>query len=202
MTTLADLRADLFPAGRPVGDLEADPRTIAWVRVMKARVPAFDALEPDDLAVVPGSALAVVAPTRTDLEPLVRAFVETPVAGVLLLEGESLAPDAGTRLEELAAALPASIPGLRLPPSDPSAVERSVIGVIVGRAAELDRQAGQLEAALQRRALAGEDAASLVGAAATILARAVALEGPRGDALAVHAPAAAPDAAPAVAADT
>ncbi|HET9681290.1 MAG TPA: hypothetical protein VFP19_04560, partial [Candidatus Limnocylindrales bacterium] len=95
MTTLADLRADLFPAGRPVGDLDAGRSAIAWVRVMKARVPAFDALEPDDLAVVPGSALAVVAPTRSDLEPLVRAFVETPVSGVLLLEGESLAPDAG-----------------------------------------------------------------------------------------------------------
>jgi PucR family transcriptional regulator, purine catabolism regulatory protein len=205
MTTLADLRADLFPAARPVGDVDAAARSIAWVRVMKARVPAFDALEAGDLAVVPASALAVVAPTRGDLDPLVRAFAAAPVSGVLLLEGESLAPDAGIRLDELAAALAgASLPGLRLParaePRNPSAIERSVIGVIVGRAAELDRQAGQLETALEGRALAGEDAAGLVAAAATFLARALALEGPRGEAIAVHAPAAAPDSAPAVAA--
>ncbi|HJW22112.1 MAG TPA: helix-turn-helix domain-containing protein [Candidatus Limnocylindrales bacterium] len=201
MTTLADLRADLFPAARPVGDLDATPRPIAWVRVMKARVPAFDALEADDLAVVPASALAVVAPTRGDLEPLVAAFVATPVAGVLLLEGESLAPDAGSRLDELAGALAAvPIGGLRLPPADPSAVERSVIGVIVGRAAELERQAGLLESELERRALVGEGAAGLVAAAATFLARALALEGPRGEAMTVHAPVEAPDAAPAVAA--
>lgn len=170
---------------------------------MKARVPAFDALEPDDLALVPASALAVVAPTRTDLDPLVRAFAETPVAGVLLLEGESLAPAAGERLDELEAALvERSIGGLRLAaqPGDPSAVERSVIGVIVGRAAELERQAGILESELERRALAGEGATALVAAASSFLARALALEGPRGEALAVHAPATAPDAAPAVAA--
>jgi purine catabolism regulator len=201
VTTLGDLRADLFPAARPVGDLDRADRAIAWVRVMKARVPAFDALEADDLTVVPASALAVVAPTRGDLEPLVAAFVTTPVSGVLLLEGESLAPDAGARLDELAGALAtASIAGLRLPPADPSTVERSVIGVIVGRAAELERQAGLLESELERRALAGEGATGLVAAAATFLARALALEGPRGDAIAVHAPVAAPDAAPAVAA--
>lgn len=201
MTTLADLRADLFPAARPIGDLETTAPVIAWVRVMKARVPAFDALEPNDLAVVPGSALAVVAPTRADLEPLVRAFLETPVAGVLLLEGDSLAPAAGTRLDELASAIgAASIAGLRLAPADTSAIERSVIGVIVGRAAELERQAGLLESELERRALAGEGAAGLVAAAAAFLARALALEGPRGDALAVHAPVTAPDAGPAVAA--
>jgi hypothetical protein len=203
VTTLGDLRADLFPAARPIGEPAAAEHAISWVRVMKARVPAFDALEADDLAVVPASVLAVVAPTRSDLEPLVAAFVSAPVSGVLLLEGESLAPDAGTRLGELAAALAAAaIPGLRLPPqpNDPSAVERSVIGVIVSRAAELERQAGLLEAELERRALAGEGAAGLIAAAATSLARALALEGPRGDALAVHAPVVASDAAPAVAA--
>ena len=200
MTTLDDLRADLFPAARPLGDAGSGGRPVAWVRVMKARVPAFDALEPGDLAIVPGSALPVVAPTAADLEPLVAAFAAAPVSGTLLLEGDSLAPAAGARLDELAAALaPAGIAGLRLPPGDPSAIERSVIGVIVGRSAELERQAGLLEAELERRALAGEGAAGLVAAAAEFLARAASLEGPRGDALAVHAPVAASDAAAAVA---
>jgi hypothetical protein len=201
VTALSDLRTDLFPGASPIGDPGAASRPIAWVRVMKARVPAFDALEPGDLAIVPASALAVVAPTGGDLEPLVEAFRATPVAGVLLLEGEALAGSAAARLDELASAIgAAAIPGLRLASADPAAVERSVIGCLVGRAAELERQAGVLEAELERRALAGEGASGLLAAAATFVARPLALEGPRGSPIAVHAPAAAPDAGPAVAA--
>src|SRR3989304_9616595 len=43
------------PAPLPPGQLD---REVGWVRVLKARVPAFDALDPGDLAIVPGSALA------------------------------------------------------------------------------------------------------------------------------------------------
>src|SRR5207248_2817794 len=143
------------------GSLEAQP--ISWVRVMKARVPAFDALEPGDLAVVPASALAVIAASADDLLPLVSAFTSTPVSGVLLVEGESLAPEAGARLDALQRALEiARVPGFRLPASDPAAVERSIIGFIVGRSPELERQAGMLEADLERRALAGEGAPAIV----------------------------------------
>jgi purine catabolism regulator len=199
MTSLRELRLDLFPAARPIG--EAAERPVAWVRVMKARVPAFDALEPGDLAIVPGSALAVVAPTPAELEPLVAAFATAPVSGVLLVEGESLTGSAPARLEELAAALVrAGVAGLRLAAADPTTVERSVIGAIVGRASELERQAGVLEAELERRALVGEGSAGLVAAAASFLARPLALESPRGAPLAVHAPVEAPDAGAAVAA--
>ena len=52
MATLRDLHGALFPTARSVGGppgvldpVRAD-RDIAWVRVLKARVPAFDALEP------------------------------------------------------------------------------------------------------------------------------------------------------------
>lgn len=209
MTHLADLRAELFPGASAIGG-EADGATpegegggqlpVAWVRVMKARVPAFDGLEPGDLAIVPASALAVIAPTPEDLAPLVAAFGSTPVSGVLLVEGDSLAPAAGARLDELQRALEAAgVGGLRLEPADPAVIERSVIGFIVGRSGELERQAGILEADLERRALAGEGAVAIVGAAAEFLARALALEGPRGEALAIHAPAVAADAGPAVA---
>jgi hypothetical protein len=64
--------------------------------------------------------------------------------------------------------------------------------------AELDRQAALLEARLERLALEGGGPAALVAAVATFLGRAVALEGRRGDALAVHAPAEVADAGPAV----
>jgi purine catabolism regulator len=69
----------------------------------------------------------------------------------------------------------------------------------VTRGAELDRQAALLEARLERLALEGGGPAALVAAIATFHGRAVALEGRRGDARAVHAPAGAPDAGPAVA---
>jgi PucR family transcriptional regulator, purine catabolism regulatory protein len=210
VTNLAELRAELFPGARPLASMDgtadgeaarAPLPVIAWVRVMKARVPAFDALEPGDLAIVPASALAVVAATPEELSPLVGAFGSTPVSGVLLIEGESLAPAATERLAELEAALArAAIPGLRLPAADPAGIERSVIGFILERSGELERQAGLLEADLERRALAGEGPASLVAAAAGFLARPLALEGPRGDVVAVHAPASVGDAAPAVAA--
>ncbi|HEX7948839.1 MAG TPA: helix-turn-helix domain-containing protein [Candidatus Limnocylindrales bacterium] len=203
MTRLADLRAEVFPAAKPLGGERRaeDGPPVAWVRVMKARVPAFDALEPGDLAVVPASALAVVAPTPDDLGPLVAAFRSTRVSGVLLVEGDSLAPAAGTRLDELQSAVEAAgLAGLRLAPADPAAIERTVIGFIVGRAGELERQAGLLEADLERRALAGEGTAAIVAAAAEFLARALALEAPHGEVLTVHAPVAALDAAPAVAA--
>jgi purine catabolism regulator len=203
VTRLADLRAELFPAARHIGPepRAGEGRTVAWVRVMKARVPAFDALEAGDLAVVPASALAVIATSAGDLVPLVAAFTTTPVSGVLLVEGDSLASDAGARLDELQHAVEeAGLPALRLAPADPAAIERSVIGFIVGRTAELERQAGLLEADLEQRALAGEGAPAIVAAAAEFLARALALEGPAGEVLAIHAPPSAGDAPAAVAA--
>jgi PucR family transcriptional regulator, purine catabolism regulatory protein len=196
VTDLAELRAELFPTARPVGALASGGRAIAWVRVMKARVPAFDALEPGDLAIVAASALAVIAPGPDELGSLADAFAATPISGALLIEG-----DAGSaQVDALAAALrDRGVPGLWLGRGDPATLERSVIGFIVARGAELERQAGLLESELQRRALDGGGPASLVAAIATFLGRAVALESGRGDPLAVHAP---PDPADAAAAAT
>jgi purine catabolism regulator len=185
---------------------------------MRARVPAFDALEAGDLAIVPAAALAVVAPGRDELRALVDACVAARLSGLLLVEGDEAAPgdtaagDASSpipegasapgadRLEALADALAGTpLPALRIPRADLGALERSVIGFLVTRGAELDRQAAMLEARLERLALEGGGPAALVAAIATFHGRAVALEGRRGDALAVHAPAGAPDAGPAVA---
>jgi hypothetical protein len=209
MTRLGGLREELFPGARPIGPAgsasragtgdDASGAPIAWVRVMKARVPAFDALEPGDLAIVPASALAVVAATSDELVPLVSAFATAPVAGVLLVEADGLSVKAAALLDDLERALEsAAIPGLRLSAADPSIVERSVIGFIVGGSAELERQAGLLEADLERRALAGEGAEAIVAAAAEFLARALALEGDAGQVLTVHVPVAARDGAAAV----
>ncbi|MBF8289747.1 MAG: PucR family transcriptional regulator [Chloroflexi bacterium] len=206
MPDLDDLGSALLPGARRVGGTGA-ASPISWVRVMKARVPAFDALEPGDLAIVPASALAVVAPTHGELTALVDACVAARLAGLLLIDGdvaqaageETGRASATSLLDDLVAALDrVGMPALRMPRADPIALERSVIGFLVARGAELDRQAALLESRLERLALEGGGPAALVAAIGAFLGRAVALEGRRGDGLAVHAPMDVPDAVAAV----
>jgi hypothetical protein len=199
MTTLAELWASLFPAAVPVAPLDAAARArvVGWARVLKARVPAFDALEAGDLAIVPAGALEAVAPGPPEAAALVAEFNRSRVAALLLVEGEG--GGGAAALEALAAAAAnAGLPALRSPRLDPSALERSAIGFLVNRRAELDRQATLLEGRLEALALEGSDLAGLVGAVGAWLGRAVALEGRRGDPLAVHATPDVPGAAAAV----
>ncbi|HEY4633930.1 MAG TPA: hypothetical protein VIH00_08455, partial [Candidatus Limnocylindrales bacterium] len=203
MTDLAELGAAMLPGARAVGAQGGRSVPVTWVRVMRARVPAFDALEPGDLAIVPASALMVVAPGAEELRSFAEACASARVSGLLLVEGEDgAAPDeAGSEdlLEGLAAALAAvDVPALRVPRADPGDLERSLIGFLVTQGAELDRQAALLEGRLEHLALEGGGPAALVGAVATFLGRAVALEGRRGETLAVHAPPEVTDAAAAV----
>ena len=195
MTDLAALADELFPgAPRTVPPGSGPAPQIAWVRVMRARVPAFDALEPGDVAIVPASALGVVAPGPSELADLVAALAAVPVSGAVLVEGE---PGADTvAIERTAVALgDAGISSVRVRGADAAALERSVVGFIVGRGAELERQASLLEAELRRRALEGGGVAALVAIVSAFLGRALALEAGRGAPIVVHAPAEAPGAA-------
>src|SRR5205085_10051381 len=110
---------------------------ISWVRVMRGRVPAFDALEPGDHVIAPSSALLAVAPGPGELEDLAGALSAVPVSGVLLVDGAADTADAMAR---------AGVPVLVVPRPDVAALERSVVGYIVARSAELERQAALLEA--------------------------------------------------------
>lgn len=204
MATLEDVRSALFPAARPVGTPAPERlgAQVSWVRVMRARVPAFDALEAGDLAIVPASALRVVAPGPAETAALVAAFVRARVAGCCIV-GEDAPPAEPDRSltpsEALAvAAANAGLPTFRLPDADPVALERSVIGLLVNRRAELEHQAARLEAQLERLALAGADLTTLVGAIAGVLGRAIVLEGRTGTVLAAFAPPDRPEAAAAV----
>jgi hypothetical protein len=204
MATLGDLWTSLFPSALPVAPLEASARDreVGWVRVLKARVPAFDALDAGDLAIVPAGALEAVAPGPSEAVALVTEFVRARVAGLLLVEGDpGVIPGGATGALDTVgtSAMAAGLPAFRVARLDPAALERSAIGFIVNRRAELDRQAAQLEARLERLALEGSDLAGLLGAIGQALDRAVALEGRRGHSLAVHAPADVPGAAAAVA---
>ncbi len=197
MATLAELREALFPAAplAAAADRPAERIDVAWVRVMRPRIPALDALEPGDLIIVPGSALGVIATGPSDLASLVGSLAEAGAAGLLLVPGE-----AGERsMEPLArSAVEAGLPVIWLTRSDPAALERSVLAFIVNRQAELDRQAAILEAELEQLALRDADLETLVAAVGAHLGRAVALEGRRGEPLVVHAPADVADAAMAV----
>ena len=185
MTDLASLAAELLPGSAWVAG-ERPGRPIAWVRVLRARVPAFDALEPGDLVIASASALAVVASGTGELRELVAALAAVPVSGVLLVDTD---PSAGDALEA------AGVPAIRVERTDPIELERSVVGFIVAGGAELERQASLLEAELRRRALEGGGVAALVGTVSGFLGRALALEAGRGAALVVHAPPEAPRAA-------
>ena len=78
MASLRDLVRTILPLARPVGTTPLDPargeREVTWVRVLKARVPAFEALESGDLAIIPGPALAVVAPSLAQTDDLAAAL--------------------------------------------------------------------------------------------------------------------------------
>jgi PucR family transcriptional regulator, purine catabolism regulatory protein len=195
VTDLEALADELFPgAPRTAPRGSAAAPQIAWVRVMRARVPAFDALEPGDVAIVPASALGVVAPGPSELADLVAALAAVPVSGAVLVEGES-GPEAAAFERAAAALAEAGIRSVRVRGADAAALERSVIGFIVGRGAELERQASLLEGELRRRALEGGGVAGLVATVSAFLGRALALEAGRGAPIVVHAPAEAPGAA-------
>ncbi len=192
MTDLAALAAELLPGAAWIGGASRGPaagdRSIAWVRVLRARVPAFDALDPGDLVIAPASSLAVVAPGERELAELVGALGAVPVSGVLLVEADA-SPAGSNALDAAAAAIGAAgIPGLRLARTDPAALERSLVGFIVARGAEIERQASLLEAELRRRALEGGGISALVAIVSAFLGRALAVEARRGDPIVVHAP--------------
>jgi purine catabolism regulator len=196
MATLRDLQRAILPSARPIGSSRLSARQaareVAWVRVLKARVPAFDALEPGDLAIIPGASLVIVAPGPPQTEELAAALARSSVPAIVLVDGDAGA-DALVALGRAAVELGLTV--LRVGRTDPVVLERSIIGYLVNRRAELDHRAGELETELARLALLGRGLDTLAASIGQFLGRAVVIEGRRGDALAVHAPADVPAAA-------
>jgi hypothetical protein len=207
MARLGDLVRTVMPLARLVGDGGAQSadaaldREVFWVRVLRARVPPFDSLEAGDLVIVPEAALRAAAPAAADAEALGATLVRARVAALVLLgrgpeAGARDAPgvadaardvaDAGDALAKAAAT--AGVTVLSSVAEDPVALERSVIGFLVNRRAEIDRRAAALEADLARLSLAGRGLDDLAAAIGAFLGRAVAIEGRRGEPIAVHAP--------------
>ena len=192
MATLDELRGTLLPAAVTAGPLAAEQtgREIAWVRVLRSRVPALDALEDGDLVITSAAVGSVVAGSPEDAAALADALAGK--AAALLVTGVDIEGSSGALVD---AAGERGIPVLRLPDADGATLERSVIAWLVNRRAALEQQAAALERRLEALALGGADLATLVAAFGGFLGRAAVLEGRRGDALAVHAPAEIPAAA-------
>lgn len=210
MAVLDELLATVLPGARVVWPPDGfggavSPPTIGWVRVMKARVPAFDALEAGDLAIVPATVLAVVAAEPAQSAAIVELCRRAKVGAILVVEAEAEGDGIGRPVPDPLSALERTVVDrggpvlVRASRADVAALERAVIGFLVNRRAELDRQAAVLEARLEALALEGVGPTAMVGAIAEFLGRPVALEDRRGEPLAVHAPADLPDAAAAVA---
>jgi hypothetical protein len=206
--TLDEIRDALLPDAARVAGTSGERRApdVAWVRVLRARVPALDVLEPGDVVIVPVAALPVVAPSDEQQQQLVATLAGAGVAGLLLVDVDveldvdgDEAPAGSTHEALVAAAIAHGVATYRIARLDPGTLERRLIGYLVDRRGELERQAAGLEADLARLAMSGHGLEALAGAIGGFLRRAVALEGHRGDALAVHAPADVPDAAAAVA---
>lgn len=197
MATFGDLWTSILPSAVPLAAPDAVQleREVGWVRVLKARVPAFDALDPGDVAIIPASALASVAPGAAETDALIEALAAARCAGILVVEGDG-PHDAVEALG--VSAVVAGLPALNAGRLDPNQLERSIISFLVNARAELEHQAGLLEALLEEVALGTGDVSALIAAVGGFLGRAVALEGRRGEVVAVHAPDRTPGAAAAV----
>jgi hypothetical protein len=162
MATLDELRRAVFPVAAgpapavsgPASGPAAAGREIAWVRVLKARVPAFDALDPGDVAILPEAALRALIAGGVEPGSIVDALDRSGAAGALLV-GEGAAGPASEAAQARAAEV--GLPVWRLAPADAGQVERSVIGYLVNARAEIERQAADLEAQLGAVALQGHD---------------------------------------------
>lgn len=139
MASLHDLRRTLFPTARAIGPdgppAERVDREVHWVRILRARVPAFEALDASDLAVIPGPSLAVVAPDGQRIHDLAAALADARVPAVLLVEGGA----GSAALETLGEAVAArGVTTYALGRTDPVALERRIIRALLDRAAEVD----------------------------------------------------------------
>jgi hypothetical protein len=147
-------------------------------------VPAFDALDESDLALIPGTAMATLAAGGVDPASIVAALAEARAAGALVIGDvepaviDPLIDGAGD----------AGIPLWRTDDDDVTAIERAIIAVLVNERAAMERRAADLEAELGGLALAGGDLAAQVAVVSTALGRATAIEGLRGEVVAIHAP--------------
>jgi hypothetical protein len=192
--TVGQLWRAVFPAARLAGPDAALDRPVAWVRVLKPRTPAFDALDTDDLAIVPVGALVNLGAMGVDADSISEAVTLAKACGVLVV-GDA---DSGAAPAVLNAAARHGLAALHLPDADVNALERSAIGFVVNARAELDARAAELELELEQAAQAGAGLDGLAAIISRFFARPIAIEADDGTILAVHTGAESKEGAPQV----
>jgi hypothetical protein len=198
MASLREIVTTLLPkavALAPQRD-DAMARTVTWVRVMRARIPAFDGMEPGDLALIPSATLASTASDAAAQRELIDYLVEHGAVGALVLGADAPSNAETSATAGLAEAAAANrFPCFLITENDSANIERTLIGAVVNRRAELERQAATLERQIAALALDGQGLDALIGALASFIGRAVALEARGGATLAVVAPSGGPNSA-------
>ncbi|MBJ7360853.1 MAG: hypothetical protein JHD27_04400, partial [Chloroflexi bacterium] len=169
MASLRELVQTLLPNAVPLAKVrdESMARNVTWVRVMRMRLPAFDGMESGDLALIPLTLLTAAAPDTQARADLVEYLAEHGSTGILLLGDEQPgAAEAKARAELAQAAEQNGLPCLAVHGMESSQLERSLIGAVVNRRAELERQAVGLERQIAALALDGQGLEALIGALA------------------------------------
>ncbi|MFM8793258.1 MAG: hypothetical protein ACKOFX_12510 [Solirubrobacterales bacterium] len=198
MASLRELVQTLLPTAEPLVDARAEAmaRTVSWVRLLRTRLPAFDGMDAGDLALIPLLTLRAVAPDEAARRERVEFLANNNATGILAIASDQPSHDEDAALQHLvAAAAVTRLPTLLVRNVDAAQLERSLIGAVVNRRAELERQAVALERQIAALALDGQGLDALVGALAAFIGRAVALEARGGTSLAVVAPAGQPGSA-------
>ena len=198
MASLRELVQTLLPTAEPLVDARAEAmaRTVTWVRLLRTRLPAFDGMDAGDLALIPVVTLRAVAQDEAARRELVEFLANSNATGILAIASGEPSKEEESALQHLvAAAAVTRLPTLLVRGVEPAQLERSLIGAVVNRRAELERQAVALERQIAALALDGQGLDALVGALAAFIGRAVALEARGGTSLAVVAPAGQPGSA-------
>ena len=198
MASLRELVQTLLPTAEPLVDArdEAMARTVTWVRLLRTRLPAFDGMDAGDLALIPVVTLRAVAPDEAARREMVEFLANSNATGILAIASGEPSKEEEAALQHLvAAAAVTRLPTLLVRDVEPAQLERSLIGAVVNRRAELERQTVTLERQIAALALDGQGLDALVGALAAFIGRAVALEARGGTSLAVVAPAGLPGSA-------
>ena len=85
MPDLEVLRRTAFADAVESVPITGAPPDVAWVRVLTPRVPAFDALDAGDLALVPAAALATLAAGGIEPASIVDALSQAGAVGALIV---------------------------------------------------------------------------------------------------------------------
>jgi hypothetical protein len=132
MASLHDLRRAIFPTARPLGSTDPSPergeQPVQWVRVLRSRVPAFESLDAGDLVVIPGPALAIVAPDTPRIDELADVLARAGLPAVLLVEGDAGSESLATLGAKVA---DAGVTAFWMERTDPAALERRIIRALI-----------------------------------------------------------------------